>query len=77
MKIPLNCQFADLLVQLSNPLPAVTVRRSTAESVRQMLECLVLPARHLVRVDLVVRRNLGNRLLTPNRLQGHPCLERC
>ena len=55
-------------MQLANPFAAIAVRRGRAETVRQMLECLLLPTRHLVGVHLVARRDLGYRSLTPNRL---------
>jgi transposase InsO family protein len=43
---------------------------------RQVLQCLRLPGRHLVRVHLVVRRNLRYRLLAPNSLQRYSRLKR-
>src|SRR5450759_1034920 len=76
MKISLDRQLANLLVQLADPFPAVSRECVAAKDRGRVLQQLRLPARHLVRMHLVMRRNLGHCLFTPNRLQGHTGLER-
>ena len=56
--------------------PAVRGQHIPAEDRRGVLQQLRLPDRYLGRMDLVVRRDLRHRLLTPDRLQGHSRLER-
>src|SRR5450759_2026843 len=75
MKISLDRQLANLLVQLADPLPTVSRECVAAKDRRRVLQQLRLPARHLVRMHLVMRRNLGHCLLTPDRFQRHPRLE--
>jgi hypothetical protein len=56
-EISLDCQLADLLVQLADLFLAVGSDRGAAENRRRVLQQFRLPARYLVRVHLVVRCN--------------------
>ncbi len=76
-------QFAleptDLLVQL---IPEFFVGRfrpghPIRKNLRQLLEGLFLPLRHLVRMDLVSGSNLVDRPLSLDCFQCNSCLDRC
>ena len=57
-------KIANLALMIPGPaLP------STGEDLRQPLDRLALPGAHLVRMDLVLRRDLLKRPITPKRLQ--------
>jgi IS30 family transposase len=62
-------------VQLPNALLTVTRHRFGTENSRRILQQLALPRRHLVRVHLVMRRDLRDRLLASDRFQRHLRLE--
>ena len=63
-------------LQLPDTLLAVRGQHIPTEDRRGVLQQIRLPGRHLGRMDLVVRRDLRHRLLTPDRLRGHSRLER-
>ena len=69
IKIPLHRQFANLLVQFANPhLIGATLGGSAAKDPGCAFQQLVLPAGQLHHVNLVPRRQLRQRLLTPQNL---------
>ena len=49
--------------------------RARREHLAQPLDRLSLPAAHLVRMNLVLGRDLLDRLVAAQRFQRHPCLE--
>src|SRR4029077_14753552 len=76
-KIPFHRQLADLGVKIANlglailPLAVRPVRKHLAQAVDR----LALPAAHLVRMHLVLRGDLLDRLVAAQCLQGNSGLE--
>src|SRR5579883_710869 len=76
-KISLHRELADLRVQLPEFLLVHgALARVTAEYGGDAVEHLLLPAGHLVRMDLILFGNLGHGLLALQGLEGYPGLER-
>ncbi len=62
-------------MQLADALLVLYSGHLAAENSGQLLQRLALPTRHLVRMHLVMRSNLRNRLLASDRLKGNLRLE--
>jgi hypothetical protein len=76
-KIPLHCELADLLVQLTALFLALR-RISTGiatENLRCAAQPLVFPGRDLIGVHIVLDSQLGERLLALQGFKGHTGLE--
>jgi hypothetical protein len=72
----LHQRLPDFRVQFLNLSFVILFHRALRKCSGQVFLGLRFPSRHLVRGHLVVRRDLRNRLLSPDRFQGHPRLKR-
>src|SRR6202167_1893898 len=72
-KIPLHNQLTDLGVKLGDlTIPAlVSLGALLVEHLGELLDRLALPGRNLRRMQFVPARQLGNRLVTLDRLKRH------
>src|SRR5277367_3979140 len=74
-KIPLHNKLADLGVKLGDLAIPALAGALVVEHLGQLLDCLALPGRNLGRMQLVLGRQLCNRLVALDRLKRYLGLE--